>query len=166
MRKFVRIVAAVSFAAVVLVAGPTPAAQAGDSVTITVEKVIVGEAPDGAEFVVAFDCGQAGVDEFTFTADDLSPQTTFALLGDCTLSETANAGADAVTYACVASGPGVGSCVPGATAVDIEFVSNSGGGDAFITVTNTFEAEPEPVPQTTSVSVPSPATVVAPTFTG
>jgi hypothetical protein len=153
-----------------LVLGPASPVHAGDSVTITVEKVIVGEAPPGAEFVVGFDCGQAGVDEFTFSADALTPQSTFALLGDCTLAETADGGADAVSYDCVASGPGVGPCVTSSTGVEIEFLASNGGGDAFIMVTNTFEAEPTTTagPETTTTAAAAAAQAVTrqPAFTG
>jgi hypothetical protein len=153
----------------------------GQAAPLTVQKVVVGEAPPGTQFVVEFDCedGNNTLDAVVFDefGDPVGPDTTsFTDPDECSVVETQTGGAATVSYECTGSFPDspepptdTGDAWPepegapadspcdtsGPQAEPITVFIVTEGQEATVTVTNTFPPPPEPEPL-----------VVEPAFTG
>lgn len=121
-------------------AGPVGPAGSGPIIgELQVTKAPVGDVPPGTTFEVAVDCADGtSSTTLTFPAEGgtetiAPPQPT-----TCTVTETADGGADSVSYGCVDIPRG--AVCNGAQEADLA------GGDAVITVTNTFDPPPPPEP--------------------
>ena len=102
------------------VSQPTPS-SAPASVTVTVTKAVVGDAPEGASYAFELDC--IGFDDsFSLAAGESRTTASFAANTLCSLTETDNGGAESV------SGEFSGVLIDGSRSV---------------TVTNTFPVIPE-----------------------
>jgi hypothetical protein len=141
--------------------------------TVTIEKVVVGTAPEGTIFAVSLDCqgllspGAAAIPALTFDADgNPLANNTFNVPGGevCTVTETATGGATTVGYACAIVRGGSDQVAPflGNCTGDNEVTFTDVIGDAAtVTITNTFAGPtPPPGPPVTQ------AVQVTPTFTG
>jgi hypothetical protein len=152
-------VAAVILGLATLINGP---AFGGDFYEVEVAKVVEGDGPAGP-YAVNVTC----TNEFVPPAgpfdldvsDGESVEVQVNFNDECTVTETDDLGADAVTYACE---PVVQStCVNDQTvAIDL----SDAGGTGTVTITNTFEPEPDAAPDT---ATRQPGVVAAqPAFTG
>jgi len=139
--------------------GISPASGAADNI-LNIEKVIVGDAPDG-DFIVEVDCGM--VHQFMFASDGSTgtEQLAPAALTTCVISEPDDLGASNVAFACTVEASTTAAedtvCVNETTARFGDIL-----GEITFTVTNTFD-EPSP-----AAAEPAAAEVVeaTPTFTG
>ncbi len=144
-------------ASVALMAGT---ASGGEPPILEITKVIEGEAPPGAEFVVDITCSNGAAAtpaQLTFTEGGTQPVSVNSGDTTCTVTESETAGALEVRYACeIVSQPGLQE----ATCTDGQNVVLDGGGSiTAFTVTNDYVPEPPPPP------VPEPV-VAEVNFTG
>jgi hypothetical protein len=176
-----KILFAVSIAGLAL-AGLAASAGAGSPLQspLTVEKVVHGPVPAGTTFTAQIQCdediiisGGGTVDSVNVTFDATGQATSQATFGfddpgECTVTETANGGAETVTYSCVGN-PGTPDVVKGAAVASNCAASGPQaepmtvtiffnlGEMSTVTIDNTF-VDPPPTP--------APATVLQPTLPG
>jgi len=122
-------------------AGTPPTTGTPEIAVLTVTKVVQGEAPDDAEFVIEVDCENSGTTELSFGSEGGSEDVIFFDVDFCTISETQTGGAVDVTPP---------SDV--AIAAPIQYAA---------TVTNVFDMAPASDTSDTGAD-----TAVRPTFTG
>lgn len=119
---------------------------------LTVEKVVEGDAPDGAAFAIEADCdgGDAFSEELEFGAEGGSAEVFVYVSSVCEVTETDDGGADS-------------SEVEGGTA-DFE----ADPIDLTATVTNTFDATPDTTTTTTTptTTTTTPTTTTSPSAPG
>jgi hypothetical protein len=149
------IIGAVILGLVALVNGP---AFAGDFYEVEVTKVVEGDGPVGPYAVNVTCTNEFGLPSGPFNlnvSDGESVEVTVNYNDVCTVTETDDLGADAVTYACE---PTVESTCVNDQTVAID--RSDAGGTGTVTITNTFEPEP-------ATAAPPPGVVAAqPAFTG
>ena len=140
---------------------------------ITLEKVVVGTAPEGTVFSVRVTCDESPGDTVFFdetghpsdeNGDQVPSNVVFVDATDtCTVTETVDGDATSVGYECAPDANAVRTECTDGNVVDFVDVVNSG---ATVTVTNTFA----PTPTTTTVAPAAPVTptpvVAAANFTG
>jgi hypothetical protein len=143
-------VAAAGLAAggLVVVAGPASAGLP----TFDVSKVVVGTAPAGTTFTVAFSCNDDTTGTLTFPANggptqNFGPQNGMVNPLVCSVNETANGGAVNVAYTCSNAGNPDTVC-----SADGKSATFNGGGSpaAAFTITNTFFVQPSVNPNPAS----------------
>ena len=165
---------AVLFVAVLAAALLTPAsAGAGDIpiATVTIEKVVVGDAPDDAEFTVVAECiGTEGV-QLMFGPDGGSESADgFETEFDCTVTETDDGGASSVSYSCEAVGLPQDVQCDSDDSFQIDANDLNDDASVTVTVTNTFDPEPTTTVAPTTVAptttAAAQAVTAAPAFTG
>ena len=134
------VTAGVLAAAVLLPSG----VNAGEPTTLTVVKVVEGDVPTDAEFVINVECTLTDVVDLTFGPEGGSETINVVPDEDCVVTETEDAGAESVTYAAECSA--ANGCTAGEdTDSGATFTFFDGGAAGTATVTNTFpEAPPEP----------------------
>lgn len=160
-------------AALTMVALSLPAGAQQFAAPLTIAKVVEGDAPADAAFVITLTCSSAiitdglggpAVAEYTFEWGSEGGEQTvgFVDAGECTVTETGNGGAEETAYACEATSEGPVCHPPNADYAGIDILEE--GQVATITVTNVFSATgviDDPVEP-----VPAPAAVAQPRFTG
>lgn len=157
MRKLGALIAVLALSGISLVTLASPAG-AGNTMTVAITKVVVGDVPSGTTFAVTITCTNpaAGPNPITFNAAGaVTSSQNFVLVPTagttCTVSETTNGGATTVTYGCQVTG-GAATCNGGSQ------VTNSGGSQVMFTVTNTF-VPPDPAAGVATALDAQPATV-------
>jgi hypothetical protein len=135
-------------------------ASGGQQNTLNIEKVVVGDAPEG-DFLIEVDCNNM-VNPFAFASDgSTGTQTLLPQAGTtCVISEVDDLGAGEVTFACtVVANPQTQTfCDNDTTARFADTVD----GEITLTVTNTFVEDVEP-----EAAEPAAEVVAAtPAFTG
>lgn len=160
-----------------MVALAVPAAGQEFAAPLTITKVVVGDAPADATFVIVLDCGEDNIIndglggngeslmEFEFGPDGGSQTVGFNGPGECWVIEVVDGGAFDTVYDCVAVGT---DCTVGDEgSVLVEIFSESQSVD--VTVFNSFEPPPPPPPAPADVPVDEPIAapaVVTPRYTG
>jgi hypothetical protein len=99
------VLAGVVVAATVAVGAPAGAGREPNSAPLTIQKVVVGTAPPGTQFVVDLNCvtGSEGQDQVVFDefGQPVGPNTVFfGGPNECTPTESQTGGAATVSYAC------------------------------------------------------------------
>jgi hypothetical protein len=135
-------ITALTVVAAVPVDAGVPPTTGIQTATLTISKVVQGEAPAGAEFVIEVDCVVEGVTELTFPAEGGSQELVFFEEDSCTVTETQTGGAVDVT--------------PPVTIAIAEPILYE------VTITNVFDTAPSS--ETTASTQAD--TAVRPTFTG
>ena len=120
-------------------------ASGGEPPILEITKVIEGEAPAGAEYVVDISCTNGATptpEQLTFTEGGTQPVSVNSGNTTCTVTESETAGALEVRYACeVVSQPGGQNT----TCTDGQNVVLDGGGSiSAFTITNDYVPEPPP----------------------
>jgi hypothetical protein len=141
---------------------PAYAGRVGNQITL--EKVVVGTAPEGTVFSVQVVCDESPGDTVFFdetghasdeNGDQIPENVVFVDPTDtCTVTETVDGDATSVAYDCSEDAEAVRTECTEDNVVDFVDVVNSG---ATVTVTNTFQA-----PTTTTVAQAAPPLVVTP----
>ena len=148
MRRAIGLVAAALVVCVtVIVAVPGSASAGFENLTVKITKVVVGNPPSGASFLVQIQCNGTLQAEANFDAAGGMETVMFdSDEEDCSVSEPENGSADSTAFACEA--------VSNVTCDTSTFEIETSPSEVNLTVTNTF------VPP---AAAPVPA---APTFTG
>jgi hypothetical protein len=150
MKLTIRTLSAAGLLVALTTLGAATPAAAGGTTTLSVTKVIDGEAPVDAEYVVDVSCN-LDPGSLTFTPTDLGPKETFLNISStCEIGESATGGATGVAYTCdftpaAADGGTIESCTVSGQGVAIVFGDGGGDTSVDVTVVNTY-TPPAPGP--------------------